>query len=82
MRFLQFDRLVFLITSCRVRISKTLLLGLENLTFAVDSANIGLLRALEEFLADDFTPEIRHAWMTVYGMIAETMIDAAEDFMP
>jgi class 3 adenylate cyclase/ferredoxin/hemoglobin-like flavoprotein len=33
---------------------------------------------LEEFLADDFTPDIRHAWVTVYGMIAETMIEAAE----
>ena len=38
-----------------------------------------LLWTLEEFLADDFTPEIRHAWITVYGMIAETMIEAAED---
>jgi class 3 adenylate cyclase/hemoglobin-like flavoprotein len=38
-----------------------------------------LLRTLEEFLADDLTPEIRHAWITVYGTIAETMIDAAED---
>jgi hemoglobin-like flavoprotein len=38
-----------------------------------------LLWTLEEFLADDFTPEIRHAWITVYGMIAEIMIDAAED---
>jgi hemoglobin-like flavoprotein len=38
-----------------------------------------LLWTLEEFLGDDLTPEIRHAWITVYGMIAETMIDAAED---
>jgi hemoglobin-like flavoprotein len=38
-----------------------------------------LLWTLEEFLADDFTPEIRHAWITVYGMIAEIMIDAVED---
>ena len=38
-----------------------------------------LLWTLEEFLTDDFTPEIRHAWITVYGMIAETMIGAAED---
>jgi hypothetical protein len=29
-----------------------------------------LLWTLEEFLANDFTPEIRHAWITVYGMIA------------
>lgn len=37
-----------------------------------------LIKTLEEFLADDFTPEVHHAWRTVYGMIAETMIDAAE----
>jgi hemoglobin-like flavoprotein len=28
---------------------------------------------------EDLTLEIRHAWITVYGMITETMIDAAED---
>jgi hemoglobin-like flavoprotein len=38
-----------------------------------------LLWTLEALLADDLTPEIRHAWITVYGMIAEIMIDAAED---
>jgi nitric oxide dioxygenase len=38
-----------------------------------------LMRTLEEFLADEFTPELRHAWMTVYGMIAETMLEASED---
>ena len=38
-----------------------------------------LLRTLEEFLAEDLTSEIRHVWITVYGMIAETMIDADEN---
>lgn len=38
-----------------------------------------LIKTLEEFLADDFTPEVHHAWRTVYGTIAETMIDAAEN---
>ncbi len=37
-----------------------------------------LVQTLEEFLPDEFTPEVHHAWRTVYGMIAETMIDAAE----
>lgn len=37
-----------------------------------------LIKTLEEFLVDEFTPEVHHAWRTVYGMIAETMIDAAE----
>jgi hemoglobin-like flavoprotein len=35
-----------------------------------------LLWTLEEFLAEDLTSEIRHAWITVYGIIAETMINA------
>jgi len=33
-----------------------------------------LLLTLEEFIGDDFTSEIRHSWITVYGMIAETMM--------
>ena len=44
-----------------------------------DKVARALLTTMEEFLADDFTPDIRHAWLTVYGMIAEAMIDAAED---
>jgi hemoglobin-like flavoprotein len=43
-----------------------------------DKVARALLRTLEEFLGNDLTPEIRHAWITVYGMVAETMIDAAE----
>ncbi|QJD31157.1 adenylate/guanylate cyclase domain-containing protein [Methylococcus geothermalis] len=38
-----------------------------------------LIGTLEEFLAEEFTPEVQHAWRTVYGMIAETMIEAAEN---
>jgi hemoglobin-like flavoprotein len=38
-----------------------------------------LLLTLEEFLGADFTSEVRHAWKTIYGTIAETMIDAAEN---
>jgi hemoglobin-like flavoprotein len=44
-----------------------------------DKVSSALMRTLEEFLADEFTPELHHAWMTVYGMIAETMIEASED---
>jgi hemoglobin-like flavoprotein len=36
-----------------------------------------LLLTLAEFLGDDFTPEVSRAWKTVYGKIAETMINAA-----
>jgi hemoglobin-like flavoprotein len=47
-----------------------------------DKVAHALLWTLEDFLADDFTPEIRHAWITVYGMIAETMIEGAEYLLP
>jgi hemoglobin-like flavoprotein len=44
-----------------------------------DKVGNTLIRTLEDFLGDEFTPELHHAWMTVYGMIAETMIEAAEE---
>ncbi|UZR28280.1 adenylate/guanylate cyclase domain-containing protein [Methylococcus mesophilus] len=44
-----------------------------------DKVSRVLIRTLEEFLAEEFTPEVQHAWRTVYGMIAETMIEAAEN---
>ena len=44
-----------------------------------DKVARALLRTLEEFLDDDLTPEIRQAWIAVYGEIAATMIEAAED---
>ncbi len=37
-----------------------------------------LLRTLEEFLGEELTPEIRQAWISVYGEVASTMIEAAE----
>jgi hemoglobin-like flavoprotein len=59
-------------------------LGKRHLDYKVartdyDKVARALLWTLEEFLGDDFTPEIRHGWITVYGTIAETMIDAADD---
>jgi len=44
-----------------------------------DKVARALLRTLEEFLGDEFTPEIRQAWIGVYGEIAGTMIEAAEE---
>jgi hemoglobin-like flavoprotein len=41
-------------------------------------ANV-LIRTLKEFLAGEFTVELQHAWVTVYGLVAETMIEAAEN---
>ena len=34
---------------------------------------------LKEFLADEFTVELQHAWVTVYGLVAQTMIEASEN---
>ncbi|CAN0460021.1 unnamed protein product, partial [Discosporangium mesarthrocarpum] len=33
---------------------------------------------LEQGLADAFTPDIRTAWVNVYGVLAETMITAPD----
>jgi class 3 adenylate cyclase/truncated hemoglobin YjbI len=41
-----------------------------------------LIRTLREFLADEFTAELQHAWVTVYGIIAQTMIEASENLSP
>ncbi|WP_433994654.1 globin domain-containing protein [Bradyrhizobium lablabi] len=38
-----------------------------------------LLLTLAEFLGDDFTPEVFRAWETIYGKMAETMIEAARE---
>jgi hemoglobin-like flavoprotein len=36
-----------------------------------------LLQTLDQGLGDDFTPEVADAWTACYGLLAETMIDAA-----
>jgi len=36
-----------------------------------------LLLTLEQGLGDAFTPEVREAWTTLYGVISHTMIDAS-----
>jgi len=38
-----------------------------------------LIRTLQEFLAGEFKVELEHAWVTIFGMIAETMIEASEN---
>ena len=53
---------------------------IEYKTAATDYDKVAraLLRTLEEFLGEEFTPEIRQAWVAVYGEIAATMIEASE----
>ena len=35
-----------------------------------------LLWTLEQGLGDDFTPEVKEAWKTAYGVLSQVMIDA------
>ena len=44
-----------------------------------DEVSSAFIRTLKEFLAEEFTAELQHAWVTILGMIAETMIEAAEN---
>jgi hemoglobin-like flavoprotein len=57
-------------------------LGERHLDYGVKRANYDkvasvLIQTLQEFLAEEFTVEVQHAWVTGYGMVAETMIEAA-----
>ena len=42
-----------------------------------DSVGTALLWTLEQGLGGEFTPEVRAAWTAVYGLLAQTMRDAA-----
>ncbi len=43
-----------------------------------DTVGAALLWTLEQGLGADFTPEVKTAWATVYGILAQTMKDAAD----
>lgn len=42
-----------------------------------DTVGAALLKTLEQGLGAAFTPEVKQAWTTVYGVLAQTMKDAA-----
>ena len=42
-----------------------------------DTVGAALLWTLEQGLGDDFSPEVKEAWGTVYGILANTMKTAA-----
>jgi len=44
-----------------------------------DTVGEALLWTLEKGLGRGFTPEVREAWATVYGLLATTMRDAARE---
>jgi hemoglobin-like flavoprotein len=41
-----------------------------------------LLWTLEQGLSADFTPQVRDAWATAYGMLSTAMIEAASEPLP
>ncbi|MFT5487124.1 MAG: hemoglobin-like flavoprotein, partial [Alphaproteobacteria bacterium] len=58
-------------------------LGARHRKYGVETSHYGavaeaLIWTLEQGLADAFTPEIRTAWVNVYGVLAETMITAPD----
>lgn len=59
-------------------------LGARHRKYGVETAHYGavaeaLIWTLEQGLADAFTPEVRTAWVNVYGVLAETMITAPDN---
>ncbi len=43
------------------------------------SVGAALLWTLEQGLGSDFTPEVREAWATAYGVLSSTMIEATSE---
>lgn len=59
-------------------------LGVRHVTYGVkdehyDTVGAALLWTLETGLGDAFTEEVKDAWATVYGVLADTMKAAAAD---
>ncbi|MCA0044461.1 globin family protein [Celeribacter litoreus] len=42
-----------------------------------DKVGASLLRTLDQGLGQDFTPEVREAWVTAYGTLSSVMVAAA-----
>ena len=62
-------------------------LGRRHLAYGVrdehyDTVGGALLWTLEKGLGDAFTPEVKEAWATVYGILAKVMKDAANEVAP
>jgi hemoglobin-like flavoprotein len=47
-----------------------------------DTVAAALVWTLEQGLGGDFTPDVREAWVAVYGVLASTMKDAAAAAVP
>lgn len=62
-------------------------LGRRHLAYGVrdehyDTVGGALLWTLEKGLGEVFTPEVKEAWATVYGILAKVMKDAANEVAP
>jgi hemoglobin-like flavoprotein len=62
-------------------------LGRRHLAYGVrdehyDTVGAALLWTLEKGLGDVFTPEVKEAWATVFGVLAKVMKDAANEVAP
>jgi len=44
-----------------------------------DTVGAALIKTLEQGLGEHFTPEVRQAWLLVYGLISSTMLAAAAE---
>jgi len=59
-------------------------LGKRHATYGVEDTHYeevgaALLATLQIGLGADFTPEVKQAWLEVYGVMATTMMEAAEE---
>jgi hemoglobin-like flavoprotein len=57
-------------------------LGTRHLAYGVrdehyGSVGMALLWTLEQALREDFTPEVKSAWIKTYGVLSQTMREAA-----
>jgi len=57
-------------------------LGMRHVAYGVRDAHYGtvavaLLWTLEQVLRDEFTPEVKSAWIKTYGVLSQTMREAA-----
>ena len=57
-------------------------LGRRHITYGVkesdyDTVGIALIGTLERQLGNSFTPEVKEAWITVYGILANSMKEGA-----
>ncbi len=59
-------------------------LGQRHVGYGVESGHYvtvgtALLDTLEKGLGDDFSPDVKEAWVVVYGLLSTTMIAAADE---